>query len=47
MHKYTQAHLKKVTDNSTMEVIATKRGRQKLCFEGFMHTQKKMKQQTN
>jgi hypothetical protein len=39
--------LKKVTDYSTMEVIATKRGRQKLCFEGFMHTQKKIKQQTN
>jgi hypothetical protein len=37
---------KKVIDNSTMEVIATKRGGQKLCFEGFMYTQKR-KQLTN
>jgi hypothetical protein len=30
-----------------MEVIATKHGGQKLCFEGFMYTKKKKKKQTN
>ena len=38
---YDHLSKKKVTDYSTMEVIATKHGGQKLCFEGFMYTKKK------